>query len=125
MILKGRLQGFKRARLRYLLNMLYTPAELAHEIGITTRQIYRVYIPLGCPKIRIKGRIYIFGDLFPAWYEATYPRISLGANQGFCLTCKKAVTAKKPQKRVSGRLSYIVFPCPSCGRSISRIVERN
>jgi predicted RNA-binding Zn-ribbon protein involved in translation (DUF1610 family) len=104
--------------------MLYTPSELAHEIGITTRQIYRVYIPLGLPCTRSKGRIFITGLDFANWYEATYPRVSLEANQGFCLTCKKAVTAQKLQKRVSGRLSYILFPCPSCGRSISRIIER-
>jgi hypothetical protein len=34
---------------KVFLNMAYTPAELAKEIGFTRRQVYRVYEPLGCP----------------------------------------------------------------------------
>jgi hypothetical protein len=124
MILKGRLAGFQRLQLRHLLDMMYTPSELAGEIGITTRQIYRVYLPFGCPCVRERGRVYINGQEFHQWYEATYPRLSLGRDEGFCLTCKRAVKAQKPQKRASGRLSYLVFPCPSCGRKISRIIDR-
>jgi len=104
--------------------MLYKPSELAEEIGINVRQFYRVYIPLGCPCVRDRGRVYINGRVFFQWYEETYPRLSLGQNEGFCLTCRRAVLAQNPSRRVSGRLVYIVFPCPSCGRSISRIIER-
>jgi predicted RNA-binding Zn-ribbon protein involved in translation (DUF1610 family) len=124
MILQGRLKGYQRAKLRHVLDMLYTSAELASEIGITTRQIYRVYVPLGCPVLRSSGRLFISGYDFARWYEATYPRVSLASDEGFCLTCRKAVKVLKPEKWVSGRLSYLVFSCPSCGRQISRIVER-
>ena len=61
-ILKGRLDGNQRNRLVRLLNMLYSPSELANEIGFTKRQVYRVYIPLGCPHEKdSKGRNWING----------------------------------------------------------------
>jgi len=86
MILKGRLAGFQRMKLYQLLDMLYKPSELAEEIGITVRQIYRVYIPLGCPCDRAPGRIFINGKSFAEWYEATYLKQILLEDQAFCLS---------------------------------------
>lgn len=61
MNLAGRLTGIQRLKSWSLLDMMYTPSELAFEIGITTRQIYRVYIPLGVPAVRVRGRLFING----------------------------------------------------------------
>ena len=91
MILRGRLTGFQRQRLAVLLDMLYLPAELASEIGINPRQISRVYLRLGCPSVVDGRRRFINGVAFADWYEATYPKQTLQKNEGFCLTCKKAV----------------------------------
>ena len=52
MLLKGRLNGRQRLRLGKLLDMLYKPSELAEEIGFAVDQVYRVYVPLGCPRER-------------------------------------------------------------------------
>ncbi|MBI3167253.1 MAG: hypothetical protein HYZ22_02160 [Chloroflexi bacterium] len=125
MLLKGRLAGFQRAKLNYLLDMLYTPSELAEELGITVRQFYRVYIPLGCPTVRDRapGRIYIHGLSFAEWYFSTYPLLSMGVDEGFCLTCKKPVPMLDSVLKQSGGLSYYVFKCPKCKRKISRIVS--
>ena len=64
-LLQGRLNGAQN-RNRKLLDMLYTPKELANEIGINVRQVYKVYIPAGCPHERDEHRhIWINGKAFP------------------------------------------------------------
>lgn len=124
-ILKGRLNGGQRMRLAKLLNMLYMPSELAEEIGFSTRQIYRVYIPAGCPHERdTRKHIWINGVDFAAWYEATYPKQTLGKDEAFCLTCKKAVKMKNPEEKKKGKLLYWVCDCPNCGRKLSRIFDK-
>ena len=65
--------------MRKLLDMLYTPKELAEEIGINVRQVYKVYIPAGCPNERDDYRhIWINGRAFQEWVEKTYKKIELG-----------------------------------------------
>ena len=43
-ILKGRLDIIQRNRLKSLFDMMYSPKELAEEIGIHLDQIYMVYV---------------------------------------------------------------------------------
>lgn len=124
-LLKGRLAGFQRAKLNYLLDMLYTPSELAEELGIKVRQFYRVYIPLGCPVVRERGRVFIHGQKFSEWYFSVYPLVAMSPSEGFCLTCKKPVSMSDQVLKKSGRLSFYVFECPNCGRKISRIMENS
>lgn len=70
--LKGRLKGCQRMRLIKLFDMLYKPSELAEEVGFTRRQVYRVYIPAGCPHKRDEHKhIWINGKAFREWYEET------------------------------------------------------
>ncbi len=52
--------------------MMYTPKEIAEEIGINPRQIRRVYIPRGLPFETNKGRTYIHGKTFVEWYKNNY-----------------------------------------------------
>ena len=93
--LQGRLKGYQRMRMYKLLDMLYTPNELSREVGFTRRQMYRVYIPYGCPHQRDDQRhLWVNGKAFREWYEVNYPRISLKENEAFCLTCKK------PERRI-------------------------
>ncbi|MBI5945363.1 MAG: hypothetical protein HY864_13420 [Chloroflexi bacterium] len=103
--------------------MLYKPSELADEIGFTVRQIYRVYVPCGCPVVRDRGRVWINGKAFAEWYEVSYPKQALLEDEAFCLTCKKAVKMAEPEKKKKGRLSYWVCKCLACGRKISRIID--
>ena len=106
--------------------MLYMPSELALEIGFTTRQVSRVYVPLGCPCVRDeKKHIWINGSVFADWYEATYPKFTLQKDEAFCLTCKKAVKMENPLKQKKGRLSYWVCNCRNCGRRLARIIDRD
>lgn len=123
MILSGCLSGRQRQKIRILFDMLYTPSELAGEIGINSRQITRVYRPLGCPVVRQDKRLFINGRAFAEWYESTYPKQGLQKDEGFCLTCKKAVKISNCEEKQSGFLIYAVFNCPRCGRKISRIFQ--
>ena len=92
-LLRGRLDGKQRNRLKGLLNMMYSPRELADELGINVNQFYRVYIPGGCPNERDDHRrFWINGKSFRAWFEEIYVKHNLKPGQAFCLTCRQAVT---------------------------------
>lgn len=125
-LLKGRLGGSQRVRMAKLLDMLYTPGELAEQVGFTRRQVYRVYVPAGCPHQRdTRGYLWINGKRFREWYEATYPRLALATDEMFCLTCKKPVKIINPTQEKRGRLVYSVSACPKCGRKSARIITKD
>jgi hypothetical protein len=64
-LLRGRLDGKQRNRLKGLFDMLYSPRELAEEIGINKDQVYMVYMPFGCPYERDeRNHILINGNEF-------------------------------------------------------------
>ena len=125
MLLRGRLSGHQCLRLKSLLDMMYTPAELAEEIGFSKRQVYRAYLPIGCPHEKDEnGRIWINGKSFAAWYIQVYTRPRLKKDETFCMTCKKAVAMIKPVKEQTDGLVYLLSTCPNCGRKLSRIIEK-
>jgi len=123
-ILKGRLDGTQRNRLKSLFDMLYSVRELAEEIGITKDQIYLVYVPLGCPHERNHSKhIFINGKAFAEWYKNIYVKVTLNPNETFCLTCKKAVSIHQPEQHQKGDLSYLLSICPNCGRKLAKILN--
>lgn len=124
-LLKGRLDGSQRVRLGKLLDMLYSPSELADEVGFARRQVYRVYRHLDCPHEKDeKGYLWINGKQFREWYEVTYPRVSVGADEAFCLTCKKPVKITNPTEQKRGKLTYLICDCPKCKRKLARILTK-
>lgn len=125
LILKGRLDGKQRNRLKGLFDLLYTPRELAQEVGFHLDQVYAVYIPLGCPNQRDgKNHILINGKDFAAWYGKVYAKLQLKQDETFCKTCKKGVKIINPETKDKNGLVYLVSACPVCGRRIAKIVER-
>jgi hypothetical protein len=125
-ILKGRLDGIQRNRLKSLLNMYYSPKELAEEIGINIHQIYYVYVPLGCPSERDeRNHLLINGKAFADWYSKAYVKHHLGNNETFCKTCKKGVKIYRPKKKQKGSLVYMLSTCPNCGRKLSKILSEH
>jgi hypothetical protein len=123
-ILAGRLDGVQRNKLKSLFDMLYTPKELASEIGINVNQIYSVYIPLGCPTERDNARhIFINGRDFSTWYLSFYVKLRLGKDETFCKTCKGAVKIFQPVQKVKDGLTYVLSVCPSCGRGLTKIID--
>ncbi len=123
-ILRGRLDGIQRNRLKSLLNMYYLPKELAEEIGINIHQIYYVYIPLGCPAERDeRNHLLINGKAFAEWYSKAYAKLHLGNNETFCKTCKKGVLLYQPTKKQKGSMVYLLSVCPNCGRRLTKILS--
>lgn len=124
MILKGRLDGIQRNRLKSLFDMMYSTRELAEEIGISIDQIYNVYVPLGCPSERDKlNHILINGKAFAEWYSKVYVKLRLKSNETFCKTCKKGVSIHEPKEKRKGSLVYILSICPNCGRNLTKIIS--
>lgn len=123
-ILRGRLDGKQRNRLKRLLNMLYKPSELAEELGINLDQIYSVYLPLGCPHQRDGKRyIAINGEEFQKWYLSKYQKTKLKEDETFCKTCRKAVKIYQPSTQQKNGLTYILSTCPTCGRKLTKIID--
>jgi ribosomal protein S27AE len=123
---RGRLKKHQRQRLARLRNKLYTPADIAREIGIQRRQIYRVYRHLGMPcKVNENGRILINGVQFRNWYRITYAKVEMMPNQTFCKTCFEPVEIVDPQIVEKNGIVFKKSKCPSCGRTLSRIIANH
>ena len=123
-LLRGRLNGTQRNRLKRLLNMMYSPKELADEVGFSVDRVYMVYIPGGCPHERDTQRhIWINGLSFKSWFEDEYKKRPLEPDEAFCKTCKRAVKMIKPIKKQKEHLVYYLCKCPKCGRGLARIVD--
>lgn len=121
--LRGRLHGDQLRRLPSLLDMLYTPSELAAEVGFTRRQVYRVYIPKGCPHERDKtGHVFINGEAFHRWYRDTYKKLQLAPNEAYCVSCKVVVTMQNPAIEIRGTYKYYKFTCSTCRRTVTRAI---
>lgn len=104
--------------------MLYSPGELAEEIGMNKNQIYMVYIPLGCPHERdAHKRISINGRAFRDWYKQLYKKALVSKGETFCKTCRKAVEIVDGKQQVKGTITYILSNCPVCGRKLTKIVD--
>lgn len=123
-LLRGRLDGVQRNRLKRLLDMQYSPRELAEEVGFNPDWVYMVYLPGGCPHTRdSKSHIWVNGAAFRLWFEEAYKRRVLAANEAFCLTCRRAVDMFRPKKRRQGGLLFYDCRCPRCGRRLARIID--
>ena len=123
--LRGRLSGKQKTRLQNLFDMMYRPSELANEIGITKRQFYRVYLPLGLPHEKDhRNHVWINGCVFREWVLDYYQEVKLKENEIFCLTCKRSVEIVNPTQYEKSGLIYLICDCPICGRKTSKILER-
>jgi len=123
--LRGRLSGQQKTRMQNLFDMMYRPSELAEEIGITKRQFYRVYIPLGLPVERdSRNHVWINGLVFNDWILEYYKKVKLNENEAFCLTCKRAVEIIEPIHNEINKMVYITCDCLHCGRKLSKIINK-
>lgn len=104
--------------------MLYSPRELAEEIGINQEQIYRVYLSSGCPRSRDhQNHVLINGKDFRYWYEENYKKRPLEKDQAFCVSCKRVVSIKNPEIHKEGNLTYYISICPNCGNKATRFID--
>ena len=113
-----------------LLDMMYTPAELAEELGITREDVYRTLIPAGMPHTKdIRGHIWIHGPVAGAWILSQQRRkkLTLTPDQFLCLHCRVAVTPNPLTitRARSGRYHYLRAACPTCGLTVCKGVRNN
>jgi len=124
---------FKREhiiRLDRLLNMQYTPKEIAHEIGVSVDTVYRSYLPAGCPaELDQDGRIWIVGVEFRDWVRAILaqkkrsPKNSECSkpDKGWCFRCAQCVTIRHAKIRpVNYYLELLQGECEQCGGQVNR-----
>lgn len=126
-LLKGRLDGQQRNRLKGLLDMMYRPSELAEEVGFDQNQVYIVYVPLGCPHERDKNNhIWINGLDFFNWYQETYKKRERLEGEIYCISCKTYQVMSNPERMSMENGSvYDLFTCPNCGKNVANIVSRS
>jgi len=123
-ILRGRLKGQQRYNLRGLMNVDLKASELAEELGISKNQIYRVYVPLGCPHTRDEhNHIWINGKQFKEWYEELYKKRKPKKDQTWCVSCKKFVKLENPITEKSGSLVFYISICPVCEKQTAKIID--
>jgi hypothetical protein len=112
------------ARLAGLLPMEYKPTELAEEIGCHRSTVYESYIPNGCPHRRDRNQqIWINGIEFAAWARATiqHRKLVMGADEAFCMRCKRVVTMRGPVRRSEAKAAWLLHAtCPQCGCDVVR-----
>ena len=129
----ARTPHFKRShiiRLGRLLNMRYTPAEIAAEIGVSTDTVYRSYLPAGCPAERDdQGHIWIVGEEFRSWVQSLLDAKQRAKAQSgcpdpktaWCFRCKKCVQMlNATPNRVSHYLELMQGECELCGGKVNR-----
>jgi hypothetical protein len=121
------LKHLQIARLGRLLDMLYRPAEIAEEIGVTVDTVYRSYLPAGLPSTRdAQGSIWIHGPAFASWARETIARKKskrkpLWEGQAWCVRCNRPVDMHSPVIRPLNRVIELqVSSCPICGTTINR-----
>ncbi|MBN8581927.1 MAG: hypothetical protein J0L96_14760 [Anaerolineae bacterium] len=125
-ILKGRLDGKQRNKLKGLFDMMYSPRELAEEVGFHIDQVYAVYVPMGCPHERDKkNHILINGEAFAEWYSKVYVKTKMAQDETFCLTCKKGVKIINPKEHRNKDIVFLLSDCPVCGRhNLTKIIDK-
>ncbi len=109
-----------------LLPMLYTTTELAAELHIEPWQL-REWISAGMPhQYDPQQHIFIDGHQFAAWVISrrnAQRGPTLAGDEGFCLTCRKAVKMVDPQAMVQGKRKLLKAVCPDCQSPVFRGVK--
>ena len=119
-------------KLGRLLDMLYKPAEIAEEIGVTQDTIYRSYLPAGLPHIRDEtGHVWIHGPAFIAWAHQTISkkknkRTGLPDDHAWCMKCNQPVEMIRPRAVYQNRYVQILqSACPVCKCKVNRAVKND
>ncbi len=109
-----------------LLDMLYTPQEIADELLIDQRRIYDL-LPAGMPHTRDEnGRIWLHGLTVAAWIKTIDQRyvVHVPAGHAYCVHCKAAVKLVHAIRTPHGKVDLLQAKCPECGSRINRFVRK-
>jgi hypothetical protein len=124
--IRPRLGKEARAKAVGLLDMLYTPTELAEELGLNLAMLYHQLLPAGLPHSKDStGHIWIHGAEVSKWLVdfGTARRQPLAADEAYCLRCRQAVKLINPQRAKSGNVTLLKATCPICGATVNRGVK--
>jgi len=124
-----RLNRSQTGRLKRLLDMQYTVAELAAELGVSPDAIYRSHIPAGAPvQLDDKKRVWINGARYRDWFQQTVTvrgsrRKPMPADAAYCLRCNKVVQAINPRTAPHRRgVRQMTGRCPVCSGKVFRFL---
>lgn len=110
-------------RAPHLLNVNLSPHELADELGIDARTV-RDWVQQGMPHTRdATQHIWINGVEFAGWVSqvrSQRKRVRLGADEAYCMRCKRAVPLRNPRQVMIGQRPCLTSACPTCGKTINR-----
>lgn len=120
------LDGNVMRRFGHLLDMLYTPTEIAEEIGLDKKIVYTNLIPAGLPNTKDdKGHIWIHGLTAKQWAQTQKrERHPLLDGDGYCVSCKKAVQMKDSKRECKNGVEFLRGKCPKCAHTVIRIMGR-
>ncbi len=119
----------KRAKTRAegLLDMLYTPQELAEELLIDRQKVYSDLLPAGMPHTQDEsGLVWLHGLTVAAWIKTIDQRYEVHVPEGhtYCVHCKAAVKLVRATRMPHGKVDLLQAECPQCGSRINRFVRR-
>lgn len=129
---------FKHAKkLARFLDMMYKPAEIADELGVTRDTVVRSYIPAGCPHVKdATGHTWINGKEFAKWaseitqarlesYDNESNREKLKENQAYCMHCRQRVEfTATSQKDVKRWTVMVLGTCNICGGKVNKLKKK-
>ncbi len=106
-----------------LLPMLYRPAELAEDLGVSDR-VVREWLLKDLPHQRDeRGHLWIDGRDAATWISkirGSRNSTKLAADEAYCMPCHKPVKLLNPTRTKRGKQIVLHGRCPSCGTSIHR-----
>lgn len=117
-----------------LLEMEYKPSELAEEIHVNVKTIYRSYLHGGLPHRRDDhGNIWIVGTKFFAWARAVREKSKssrqtyhgMRKDQAYCMHCNRVVRYENvyARKPLTGNRILVSAKCSVCKGSLARILK--
>ena len=125
----GKRKGLLR-KLERLLDMEYTPAEMAEELDMDKKQVWRMITEKGAPaRQAANNRYWIHGLTFAKWVNSFVEasRVKppkMAANEFFCVTCRKRVIVPPDSIGVDKESAiFLLFSssCPSCGKAVRKV----
>ena len=114
-------------KLLRLLNMDYKPSEIAEELNLSVKTIYR-YLDMGSPHRTDKtGSIWVNGVDFREWAKnqlssnALKPKVKADADQAWCCKCRSLVHFSSTITRKLGKRVVVHGTCSVCSGKVVKI----
>jgi hypothetical protein len=111
-----------------LLPMLYRPAELAEDLGVSIRLV-REWLRRDLPHQRDeRGHFWIDGRKVATWVDTarrSRPTSKLADDEAYCLPCHRPVKLLNPTRTQRGKQIVLHGCCPHCGTSVHRGIQND